>query len=156
MLISNNTKAVITLQDCEAATVISKKDCLIIQHYNYRCSHPRDDHGKPYGSTNCALMDVTINIDNFHTVRTFYERLRKHEAYTYSLFFNVVYDDNKYIDSYDQALKVEGYVVDVEENFDTDIQDTTRREQMFFKVRLLLSKIKFISGNNSVQQVISK
>lgn len=156
MLISNNTKAVITMQDFEASIVVSKKDCLIIQHYNYICSHPRDSHGKPYGSTNCALLDIVINIDNFHTVHNFYEMLQKQEAYTFSLFFNAVYDEQQYIKSYDQVLKVDGYVVDVEESFDSETPEASNREQMFFKVRLLLSKIKFISDNNSVQQIISQ
>lgn len=156
MLISNNTKAVMTALDFEAVAIVNRRDCYVIQNYKYVSSHPRDEQGKPYGTTNCALMDVVINIDSFHTVQTFYQQLRKNEPYTYSIFFDVVYDSQNNIDSYAQAIKMEGFVVDIEENFNTETPEDKKRKQMFFKVRLLLTKVKYICGNNSVIQQISK
>lgn len=156
MLLSNNTKAVMTPQDFEAVAIVNRRDCYVIQNYKFASSHPRDEKGRPYATTNCALMDVVISIDTFRTIQTFYQKLNSNEAFTYTIFFNVTYDSQNAIESYDQAIKMEGYVVDVEEDFDTEASGPDERKQMTCKVSILLSKVKYVSGNNSIIQQISK
>ena len=49
-------------QDFEAITIVKRRDCYVIQNYKYASSHPRDEQGKPYATTNCALIDVVMTI----------------------------------------------------------------------------------------------
>lgn len=142
-------------QDFEAITIVKRRDCYVIQNYKYASSHPRDEQGKPYATTNCALIDVVISVDTLRTIQTFYQQLCSNEAFTYTIFFNVTYDSQNAIESYDQAIKMEGYVVDMEENFDTEASGPEEQKQMTCKVRILLSKVKYVSGNNSLVQQIS-
>lgn len=157
MLISTNKKAVMTTENISEMSVVDMRDCLILQHYEYICAHPRNIQGKPYGNTNGAIVTASLIVDNFHTVKIFYSRLKEHQRYSFSFVFNPNFAQDKTLERYDQVMTVEGYVVDVLEDFSSDTKTGTSPDKsLLVTVKILISKIIYKSGSNSVTQIISK
>lgn len=157
MLISLSKKAVMTTENISLMSVVDMRDCLTLQHYEYVCSHPRNSLGKPYGNTNGAIITASLVVDNFHKVNTFYSRLQDHQSFSFSFVFNPIFNQDKTLDRYDQAMIVEGYVVDVLEDFNTETKTGTNQDKsLMVTVQILISKITYESGSNSVVQIISK
>lgn len=137
--ISNQVKALFITDDTSQMIKVPQSKCLTLQHYHYKCQRNRDEMGYPYGSTLSVLLDCTFR--NVPDTQVLYERLRDNKPYTYTFVFNATFDVSKYLESYENAMTVNGYIVDIEEKFDTKPIVDGECEQMLVHVKLLLSNI---------------
>ena len=120
-----------------------------VQQFHYQCCLHRDTMGTVHGQTENVLLDFTIRMmDNDQMV--FYEKLGELSADLYSFVFNAVFDGGQ-LKNYDNAIMVDGFVVDVEEAGSNDDRQATMH------VRLLARELHYIhKGSANLVLNISK
>ena len=113
---------------------------MAVQQYSYTCALQRDRVGTIYGDPQSVTFDFSVCVMKSGQ-NLFYEKLQDNGPDQYSFVFNAVFDDDK-LHSFDQAIMVEGYVVDVEE------AGSNVNEQAAILVKLLASRMTYIHKNN--------
>lgn len=139
--ISNQVKALFITDDIAEMSQIPQSKCLTLQHYHYKCQRSRDDMGNPYGATLTVLLNCSFR--NIPDTQMFYERLHDNNPYTYTFIFNATFDEYKNLERYENAMTVKGYIVDIEEQFDSKPMVNGKSDQMLVNVKLLLTRITY-------------
>lgn len=147
-LLSNHLKAILFpegLQD--QGNNVLKEKCSTLQHFGYRCERSRDDAGFPYGPTNTTVMSFTVRLVLPDEGALYHQRLMENDSYDYTFLFNATFNDQQRLKSYDNMLVVNGYLIDVEDDFSTGGQDKDDR-QMLIHVKLLVNSITYKGKTN--------
>lgn len=139
--LSNHTKAALFMENIIEQHVLRRESATIVQRIDYTLRRPRNDFGKPYGRMSGSELIVATLIGTNDT-REYYERLLSNDSQVFSIVFNATYDSNNFLASYDSAMVVEGYVVDIVENYDDD--EAKEGNQMSLEFAFLLTSIKYI------------
>ena len=147
-LLSNSLKAILYNEDYTAEnSAPQRRDCYSVQQYRYDCRYPVDDNGRVTGQTRGVTLEMTVKILSPEQSKTFYKRLQSRESFSYTIFYNPVFDSSARLSKFDDCMLFQGYVVDIEEDFDTTPNSGGIDTQMLMKVRLLLTEIRFRSRN---------
>ena len=147
---SNHFKAVLYQENLlDNDRIVEKDKCPTVQSFSYQCQRSRNDAGFPYGDTLPAELDFSIRVGNSDDGKDFYKQLQQNEFANYTFIFNATYDENNRLKSFDDAMVVKGYVVDVREDFDTVESEKGTTEQMLMKVTLLLSSISYVGKEDN-------
>lgn len=146
--LSNQTKALLIAEDLSEMSVASQENCITLQHFSYACHRSRNEAGVPYGSTVSAVLQFTIKSLSEKDGKLFYERLKSNSVYSYTFVFNATFDSRKHLSHYGDALIVSGYVVDVEDDFNTTLAPDGGTEQMLLHVKLLLSSLSYVGKDS--------
>lgn len=121
-----------------------KEKCPVIQHFSYKVQRNRNDAGIPYGGTTPTELKFTIRLGQPDDSKLYYDRLMSNELFEYTFIFNATFDDNKRLQSFEDAMVTRGYVVDVKEDFDVAVTDENLSDQIMVEVTLLLSSITYV------------
>ena len=119
----------------------SKSQGYTIQQFSYSCERVRDQVGTAFGETQGVVIDFTVRV--MTTRQTlFYEKLKDLDADYYTFVFNGVFEDDrpKYCDN---AMIVDGFIVDVEESAAND------NNQALMHVKLLARELTYIHHDGS-------
>lgn len=149
---SDHLKAVLypyNLQDVEEN--LEKRLCQTIQHFSYKCQRSRNDAGIPYGNTTPTELQFTVKLDTPDDSKVFYQRMQSNELYDYTFLFNATFDQRDRLKSYDDAMIVRGFVVDVKEDYDAMVNEDGSVQQILIQVTLLLSSITYVSKDDKHQ-----
>lgn len=153
-LASNNIKAILVTEDFSEAARIAQEKCLTLQHFDYKCQRSRNEKGVPYGPTVSVTLNCTMRATG--GLQVFYDRLRSNATYSYSFIFNATFDSQKTLADYEDAMIVNGYIVDVEEVFDSASGLHDESSQMLLNVKILLSDITYVGRtSNKVLPIIN-
>lgn len=147
--LSNYTKALLITEDLTEIAAISQDDCMTVQHFDYHCSRSRNEMGEPYGPVVSVTLQVSIKALSNSSEKLLYERLKSNARYPYSFIFNATFDSWRKLSSYENAMVVSGYVVDVEETYDSAFSSETETDQMLMNVKILLSSITYIGKQSN-------
>ena len=139
--LSNHTKAVLFTENIIEQHVLRRENATVVQRLDYTLRRPRNDFGKPYGRMSGSELIVATLIGTNDT-REYYERLVSNDSQIFSIVFNATYDNNNFLTSYDSAMVVEGYVVDIVEHYDDD--EAKEGNQMSLEFSFLLTSITYI------------
>ncbi|MDD6895356.1 MAG: hypothetical protein PUD51_05775 [Prevotellaceae bacterium] len=139
--LSNHTKAVLFDENIIEQNILRRESANVVQRLDYTLSRPRNDFGKPYGRMSGSEMAI-VTLIGTHDTKEYYERLVSDESQTFSLVFNAIYDENNILCSFDSAMVVEGYIVDVVELYDNDA--ASEGNQMSLEFSFLLTSITYI------------
>ncbi len=151
---SNQLKALLVTADMtEQGVNIWQTNCFTVQHFSYFCNRARNLDGKPYGPTVPAYLDFTVRISAGDSCRIFYERLLVRTAFPFSFLFNASFNEMRKLSACDDALVARGYLIDVQETFETLKTEDGSQEQMLLHGRLLLSNISY-PGREKVLKLI--
>ena len=144
MLLSNNLKAVLYPDDMlgQGEKSVQKEKCYTVQNFNYRCERSRNDAGFPFGDTNPAVMAFTVRLVHPEEGVVFHKRLIENEPSDYTFLFNATYNDQQRLRGYDNAMTVNGFVVDVEDDFSAGGKDIDNR-QMLIRVKLFINSVTY-------------
>lgn len=145
--VSNNIKALLITEDLSDTTRVTQEKCLTLQHFDYKCQRARNEAGDPYGSTVSVTLNCTMRAAG--GLQVFYDRLKSNAIYSYTCVFNATFDDQKLLADYEEAMTFSGYVVDIEEVFDSDTRLTEENEQMLINVKILLSQITYVGRTSN-------
>lgn len=149
---SDHLKAVLypyNLQDVEEN--LEKRLCQTIQHFSYKCQRSRNDAGIPYGNTAPTELQFTVKLETPDDSKVFYQRMQSNELYDYTFLFNATFDQRDRLKSYDDAMIVRGFVVDVKEDYDATVNEDGSVQQILIQVTLLLSSITYVSKDDKHQ-----
>lgn len=139
--LSNHTKAALFTENIIEQHVLRRESATVVQRLDYTLRRPRNDFGKPYGRMSGSELIVATLIGTNDT-REYYERLLSNDSQIFSIVFNATYDNNNFLTSYDSAMVVEGYVVDIVEHYDDD--EAKEGNQMSLEFSFLLTSITYI------------
>ena len=149
---SDHLKAVFypdNLQEVEGN--LEKRLCQTIQHFSYKCQRSRNDAGIPYGSTTPTELQFTVKLETPDDSKVFYQRIQQNELFDYTFLFNATFDHRDRLKSYDDAMIVRGFVVDVKEDYDASVNEDGTVQQILIRVTLLLSSITYVSKDDKHQ-----
>ena len=139
--LSNHTKAALFTENIIEQHVLRRESATVVQRIDYTLRRPRNDFGKPYGRMSGSELIVATLIGTNDT-REYYERLVSNDSQIFSIVFTATYDNNNFLTSYDSAMVVEGYVVDIVEHYDDD--EAKEGNQMSLEFSFLLTSITYI------------
>ena len=139
--LSNHTKAALFTENIIEQHVLRRENATVVQRLDYTLRRPRNDFGKPYGRMSGSELIVATLIGTNDT-REYYERLVSNDSQIFSIVFNATYDNNNFLTSYDSAMVMEGYVVDIVEHYDDD--EAKEGNQMSLEFSFLLTSITYI------------
>ena len=139
--LSNHTKAALFTENIIEQHVLRRENATVVQRLDYTLRRPRNDFGKPYGRMSGSELIVATLIGTNDT-REYYERLVSNDSQIFSIVFNATYDNNNFLTSYDSAMVVAGYVVDIVEHYDDD--EAKEGNQMSLEFSFLLTSITYI------------
>lgn len=150
--ISNQLKAVLFLEDITEGIPMRQEAGLTIQHFDYNCFRTRDKVGKPYGPSNASLMQITVKTLSADGYKELYQRLNSLEQYPFSVIFNATYDEFKILQDYADAMLVNGYIVEIDELFDSA---NSKKEGMTLNMKLLLHSLDYLGKRVNRKLVVN-
>ena len=143
--ISNQLKALLVVDDItEQGVTVWQYNGFTVQHFRYECCRRRNESGLPYGPTLPAYLDFTVRIASEDSGKVFYERMRTNETFPYSFLFNASFNTRRQLSECEDALVATGYIVDLEEEYESAPAADGSAEQMLVHARLLLSNLTYL------------
>ena len=151
--LSNHLKAVLFADEMQdGGQNVLKEKCCTLEYFGYRCERSRNDAGFPYGSTNPAVLSFTVRLVASEEGTIYHQRLMENTPSDYTFLFNASFNDQQRLKSYDNMFIVNGYVVDVEDDFDSGDKET---RQMLVRVKLFVNAITYKGKMMDRQLVIN-
>lgn len=147
---SDHLKAVFYPENLmEVEENLEKRLCQTIQHFSYKCQRSRNDAGIPYGNTTPTELQFTVRLETPDDSKVFYQRMQQNELFDHTFLFNATFDQRDRLKSYDDAMIVRGFVVDVREDYDATVTSNGTVQQILVQVNLLLSSITYVGKENN-------
>lgn len=138
---SNQLKAVLFLEDITEGIPMRQADGYTVQHFDYHCFRTRDKMGKPYGPSNASLMQITLKTISADGYKELYHRLNSPELCPFTVVFNATYDEFRILKDCSDVMVANGYVVEVEELFDTQ---GDKKDGMLLSLKILLHSLDYL------------
>ena len=156
-LYSNELKAVVVMENfLENPLNVMKENCMTVQHFNYECEHKRNEAGEIYGAINPVMLEFTVRVNSPRQARAFYKELVSNEHSNYSFLFNVTYNENQRLNTYEDGMVVNGYIVHIEENYTTAAQQDGRNTKIELSVKLLSRSVTYLGADNNYKSIFSQ
>lgn len=153
-LYSNELKAVVVMENfLENPLNVMKENCMTVQHFNYECEHKRNEAGEIYGAINPVMLEFTVRVNSPRQARAFYKELVSNEHSNYSFLFNVKYNENQRLNTYEDGMVVNGYIVHIEENYTTAAQEDGSNTQIELSVKLLSRSVTYLGADNNYKSI---
>ena len=148
---SNYLKVVLFPGDiCETDAGILRSDCYTVQHFNYENKRTRNEEkGITYRAEDPTWLECTIRLNTPEAGKQFFEQMQENESFAYSFLFNATFSATNSIEKYEDAMVAIGYIVDIEEVYNT-AKETDQPEQMLMHIKMLLNTITFIGKQNNL------
>jgi hypothetical protein len=86
--------------------------------------------------------------------KVFYQQMQRNELFDHTFIFNASFDQTDRLKTYDDAMIVRGYVVDVKEDYDATITENGTVQQIMIQVNLLLSSITYLGKEDSSNKLL--
>lgn len=154
-MISNQLKALLVTEDItEQGVNVYQNNCFTVQHFTYECRRRRNDEGIPYGSTLPSFLDFKVKVAPGDNGKVFLERLKQSETFPYSFLFNADFNSMR-LSACEDALVATGYIVNVEESYESVPQEDGSADQMLIHARLLLTNIAYAGSERTLYLTIT-
>ena len=154
--ISNQLKALLVVENiAEQGINVWQNNSFTVQHFSYECRRRRNDSGKPYGQTLPAYLDFTVRVSSGESGKVFFDRMRTNETFPYSFLFNASFNSMRRLSECEDAMVVTGYIVEVEELFESAPASDGSAEQMLIHARLLISNLAYLGQEHTLNLTIT-
>jgi hypothetical protein len=145
MLYSNELKAVIIAENfLENPLNVLRENCMTVQHYEYLSEHQRNSSGTLTGATKPVVMKIVVRVNSPKHAKGFYTRLLSNDHFQFSLLFNATFGPTERLSDYEDGLVADGYVVRVEEDYNSKKIGQGMDEQMTLNVQLLVRSLTYL------------
>ena len=121
---------------------VQKEKCYTVQNFNYYSERSRNGAGFPYGPANSTVMSFTVRLVHPEDGVIYHKRLLENNPADYTFLFNASFNGLQRLKAFDMGLIVNGYVIDVEDDFSTGGKDSDNR-QMLIRVKLFVRSITY-------------
>lgn len=123
---------------------ILKGNGFFVQNFSYNSTREHNDlQGHTYHIEDATIVDVTLRLNTADHPKPFMEQIKAPDMHAYSFLFNPTYTKFGRLEKMDDAMVVNGYIVDIEEEYKLAPEKDTQ-EQMLMHVKLLANKILFL------------
>ena len=148
---SNYLKVILFPENiCEMSTGILRNQCFTVQHFSYESKRRRNEDGRTaYHAEDATVLDFTIRINAPESDKLFLTHIKESAPHDYSFLFNATFKSTDRIESYEDAMVASGYIIDIEEEFNS-VKIGEQTEQMLMHVKLLLSNITFVGKQKNL------
>lgn len=148
---SNYLKAILFPENfCEMSVGIMRNQCFTVQCFNYESKRRRGEDGRTaYHAEDATMLDFTIRINSPENGKLFLSHMKELEPHDYSFLFNATFKATDRIDNYEDAMVASGYIIDIEEVFNST-RNEGQTEQMLMHVKLLLNNITFVGKQKNL------
>ena len=140
-VLSNQLKAVFSMGNFTDQVVLYKQTCATICQFDYACKRSRNVSGMQIGVTHTTIMRINLKSATADRYKELYKALKNTQSSCFSILFNAVFDDQNKLEDYYGGMVVEGYVVDITENFDVS---STNPNGMNLTVSILVNTITYV------------
>ena len=149
---SNQLKAVLFLGDITEQMSLRQEDGYTVQNFDYQSYRSCDKQGIPYGPSNATLVHITLRTISGEGYKNLYTILKQRECYSFSVLYNVKYSDDRLVESYETATVLNGYIVEIEEIFDTN---RMKNQSMILNMKILLHDVDYLGINTHRRLVVN-
>ena len=155
--LSNHLKATLYTDDIrsldERRFRIPFDRCFTVLHFSYECRRERNKLGYPFGDTTSTILDFTVRLMSPEDGKPFYHQMQQNEPEFFTFLFNVTLFNRQAVTGYEDAMIVNGYVIDVDDDFTNAPTSEGDTEQMLIHVKLLVANITYVglNGNRSIE-----
>lgn len=155
--LSNHLKATLYTDDIrsldERRFRIPFDRCFTVLHFSYECRRERNKLGYPFGDTTSTILDFTVRLMSPEDGKPFYRQMQQNEPDYFTFMFNVTLFNRLAVTGYEDAMIVNGYVIDVDDDFTNAPTSEGDTEQMLIHVKLLVANITYVglNGNRSIE-----
>ena len=155
--LSNHLKATLYTDDIrsldERRFRIPFDRCFTVLHFSYECRRERNKLGYPFGDTTSTILDFTVRLMSPEDGKPFYHQMQQNEPDYFTFMFNVTLFNRQAVTGYEDAMIVNGYVIDVDDDFTNAPTSEGDTEQMLIHVKLLVANITYVglNGNRSIE-----
>ena len=147
-------KAVAVIADLsEAGSSVTSDQCMTVEHFDYQCARKRDSRGVTYGASMPSDLHFTVRINNADQTKPVYQQLMETENNPITFIFNATFSDNKRLSAYDDAMVIEGFVIEVAEAFQSAALDAQKEEQILLRARMQVRSLTYIGQDNNTKQL---
>ena len=151
-IFSNQLRAVLFVGNVNEIAALRQECGFTIQHLDYESFRSRDKSGQPYGPSNASLANITLRSISGEGYKKLYEALKLKECNAFSVLYNVKYVKNHIVDSYEMGIVLYGYIVEIEEVFDTHHKND---QSMMLNMKILLHSVSYMGENTQRKLVIN-
>ena len=142
MLYSNELKAVVIADEFQSTGQnVLKEKCMTVQHFDYHCEYKRNQSSELYGSMDPVTVNFTIRVNSLYQARVFYKNLVSTGYFEYTFLFNPIFNANQRLTSYEDGMTIDGYVVSVEERYNSGKNKESRDEQVILDIQILVRSV---------------
>lgn len=147
--LSNELKAIAVMADIsESGTMVTRDQCMTVEKFQYHCERKRDSYGHTYGASDPVELTFCVRINSADQAQPFYQQLTEEEHDVVSFLFNATFSDTKRLSGYDEAMAVEGFIVDIQEVFHSAALSTQDEEQVLLRARMLVRSIIYVAQDD--------
>ena len=98
---------------------------------------------------NPVILEFTIRANSPRQAKAFYKELVSNEHTNFSFLFNVTYNENQRLNSYDDGMVVNGYIVHIEEKYSSTSNQAGSNTQIEMNVTLLSRSVTYLGSDNN-------
>lgn len=138
-LLSNQLKTLLVMEDMlDNPMNVLRESCQVVQSFHYEARRKRNGNGDIYGPAESVLLDFTLRLTSAQQGRGFYAEMARPSHFPCSFLFNASFSENGRLCDYEDGLMVNGYVVDLREEFESAPESDGAAEQILLHVRMLV------------------
>lgn len=139
-------KALLYMESINNGQLVQLSNCMVIQDYEYNFEKSRKRNGELHEGDNLgSVMNISVLVGSQNSLKVFYSRAKMFSSSLFSIIFHPVLDDHNVIQSYANAMIIDGTVISIDEYYDSEGKSDDM--QMTLKVGILVSGISYLSGN---------
>ncbi|MEG1563170.1 MAG: hypothetical protein RR365_05520 [Bacteroides sp.] len=142
--LSNQIKVLLFNEDVASRSQIERKECLTVQKFDYGSTRTLNSIGWPYGPSASVTLNLLVRSELGGKERFFYDLLQSSEQHSFSLFFNAAFNPDNTLKEYKGATIFTGYVVQIEDAFQSYVKEKDEDNQMLMDIHILVSSIKYM------------
>ena len=149
-LYSNELKAVVIADEFQGIMQnVLKEKCLTVQQFDYHCEYNRNHNGEHFGSQKPGILNFSIRVNTMLQAKPFYRSLVGTGDFEFTFLFNPHFGPNQRLTSYEDGMVIDGYVVSVEENFNSAKNLYDRDEQVTINVEILIRSVIYLGRDEN-------
>ena len=153
---SNKANAIVYLGDfIKTGYNVLNEDCLTVVSYNYNCKRSRNSTGVPYGPTHSSIFEMQIRNFSDKYEASILNHMKGNMATDFSIALSPIFDNADRIRDFYDSFVVRGYVVDVNEIYSDQENDSSQIGQRIMQIRILICEITYVGSISNLKLTIS-
>lgn len=140
----------LSLMEQSQQPTVSRSQLLRVDSYEFSLQRSRNNLGVPYGASSGNRVLLTVSVGSKDRLKVFYERLSETTMSSVSLVFDAKCDEDGFLipNSCEGIIVMEGYVVDIDERYDSATQDD--EEGSTIDIQLLLNGMCVVGSTHNL------